>query len=150
MSTRETICAQFAADMATAIKAAYPWAPVGCSRELPGDPRVVDQISPESTPLVYCEEGDEEYPEYANGLTRVKLPIMLTGVLRRSARIAGPMQTAANNLLAVVQRTAWNWKHQTIPIEVLTAGPSPTNCGPDQARVGVDVAILFWIDDKNP
>jgi hypothetical protein len=152
MSTRETLMVQFAADIATSVKAAYPWAPVGCTRELPGDLRQVDQLSPESTPLVYIEEGDEEYPESENGWTRLKLPVMLTGVIKRSTKVTGSMQTAANLLLAIMQKAAWAWT-SGVPgcdVTVTTEGPSVTNCGPDQARVGVDIALSFTIQDTNP
>lgn len=150
MSTRETLMAALETSMAAEVKAAYSWVQVGCTREVPGDLRVVDQLSPEATPLVYLEEGDETYPEYANGLTRIKLPVMLTGVLKRSENISGNLQSRANELLAALQKAAWGWKHPTIPIEITADGPSITNVGPDQARVGVDIALWFWVKDSAP
>lgn len=149
-NTREAIVSNLEATMKAAIIAAYPWVGTGCSRDVPEDLKAVDEISPENTPLVYLEEGDEDYPESENGWTRVLLPIHLTGVLKRQERLPGKMATIGNNLLAVMLKAAWNYTYPNLDVMVTAGGKSSVNKGPGQARVGVDINLSFVVSDLDP
>lgn len=150
MSTRETIVADLEAKMAAAIRTAYPWVALGCARDIPGDPKTVDDVSPENTPLVVMDEGSEEYPESENGWTKVKLPIRFRGILRRHNRLVGSMATNANLLLAVMQKAAWGYRHATLSVAVLSDGPSPKYEGPGWAFVDLNIALVYVIKDSDP
>lgn len=150
MSTRENLMADFESQMAAAVRVAYPWVETGATRDIPADLKTVDDVSPEATPLTFIDEGEETYPEYENGWTKCRLSLKLTGVVKRQDRLSGPMSTIANNFLAVMQKAAWNYKHPSISVTVLTDGPSAPNAGPGQARPYLDIALVYFINDKEP
>lgn len=150
MSRREEIVEDFEATMKTAILAAYQWVETGATREVPTDTQNFDDVSPENTPLVLIQEGPEEVIDSENGWSRLRVPIGCSGIIRRTEHVIGPMAKAANELLAVMQKTAWCYRNQTYDVAVTAGGPSPQNAGPALAVPGIEIFLDFMVEDSNP
>lgn len=154
MSTRETLVARLHAVIDAAVIAAYPHLTTGCTRDVPelDEIQAKSTVPPERTPLVYLHDGDEHYASSENGTTEVHLAVRLAAVVKRRDGLEGPLGPPRNVLLALIQKTAWNWRPSDGlgGAHVVSGGDSEVTTGPEEAWCAVPVVLCYFMRDDNP